>query len=201
MIRAMACGILTALPCMILPAAPSSASETSATEVVEALHEQMMEVMKEAGHSSFAERIVALETPIDRAFDLEFMALRSLGPRYRELSESQRAIWIESFRRFTVASHARRLTDYEGQRFETVSEVPASRGGAIVRTRLVRLDGVGVPLGYRMRRTQEGWKIIDVYLNGVISELAVRRDEFSSFYKKEGFDALIASVNQRSTDE
>ena len=83
----------------------------------------------------------------------------------------------------------------------TVSEVPASRGGAIVRTRLVRLDGVAVPLGYHMRRTQEGWKIIDVYLIGVISELAVRRDEFSSFYKKEGFDALIASVNQRSTDE
>ena len=79
--------------------------------------------------------------------------------------------------------------------------VPASRGGAIVRTRIVRADGDSVPLGYRMRRTERGWKIIDVYLNGVISELAIRRDEFSSFYKKEGIEALIASVNLHASKD
>ena len=161
----------------------------------------MIEAMKRASELSFAERCAALEAPIGRAFDLEFMALRSLGSRYRDLSEAQRASWIESFRRFTVASHARRLTEYEGQHFVTESQVPASRGGAIVRTRIVRASGESVPLGYRMRRTPQGWKIIDVYLNGVISELAIRRDEFSSYFKKEGIEALIASVNRHAARE
>jgi phospholipid transport system substrate-binding protein len=177
------------------------AVEGSATAVVEELHEHLIAVMKEAARLSFDQRFSALEAPIAHAFDLEFMAMHSLGSRYRELSATQRARWIDSFRRFTVASHARRLTDYEGQHFETESEVPASRGGVIVRTRLVHPDGGSVPLGYRMRRTDDGWKIIDVYLNGVVSELAIRRGEFSSFYKREGIEALIASVNQHATED
>jgi len=195
------CGSVAALGGALLVAGASAGEEGSATAVVEALHAQMIAAMKAAPDRSFAERFAALEDPIDRAFDLEFMAQRSLGSRYRELSEAQRASWLDGFRRFTVASHARRLTEYEGQRFETESEVPAARGGAIVRTRVVRADGESVPLGYRLRRTRRGWQIIDVYLNGVISELAIRRDEFSSFYKKEGIDALIASVNRHAADE
>lgn len=194
-------GILAALLCTLLTAGPSSAVEASATAVVEELHDHLMAVMKKSARLSFDQRFSALEAPIARAFDLEFMAMHSLGARYRELSETQRARWIDSFRRFTVASHARRLTDYEGQYFETESEVPASRGGVIVRTQLVWADGGGVPLGYRMRRSEAGWKIIDVYLNGVVSELAIRRDEFSSFCKREGIEALIASVNQKATEE
>jgi len=30
-----------------------------------------------------------------------------------------------------------------------------------------------------MHKTSEGWKIIDVYLDGTVSELALRRSEFS----------------------
>jgi phospholipid transport system substrate-binding protein len=201
LIGARACGIPAALAWALLLAGPAVAVEGSATAVVEELHVHMMAVMKESARQSFDQRFSSLEAPIARAFDLEFMAIRSLGPRYRELSKTQRARWVDSFRRFTVASHARRLTNYEGERFETESEVPASRGGAIVRTRLVHADGFSVPLGYRMRRTDDGWKIIDVYLHGVVSELAIRRDEFSSFYKREGIEALIASVNQRATGE
>jgi phospholipid transport system substrate-binding protein len=187
--------------CTLLIADPSSAVENSATAVVEELHVHMTAVMKKSARMSFDQRFAALETPIARAFDLEFMAMHSLGSRYRELSETQRVRWIDSFRRFTVASHARRLTNYEGERFETESEVPAFRGGVIVRTRLVHADGEGLPLGYRMRRTDDGWKIVDVYLSGVVSELAIRRDEFSSFYEREGIEALIASVNQHATED
>jgi phospholipid transport system substrate-binding protein len=193
--------MLAASLCTLLVAGPSSAVEASATAVVEELHDHLMAVMKESARLSFDQRFAALEAPIARAFDLEFMAVHSLGSRYRELSETQRVRWIDSFRRFTVASHARRLTNYQGERFETGSEVPASRGGVIVRTRVVYADGESSPLGYRMRRTDDGWKIVDVYLSGVVSELAMRREEFSSFYDREGIEALIASVNQRATED
>ena len=59
----------------------------------------------------------------------------------------------------------------------------------------VRLDG------YRLRPDkQKGWKIIDVLLNGTVSELALRRSEYSSLIQREGFAALMTALNQRIDD-
>ena len=67
----------------------------------------------------------------------------------------------------------------------------------IVRTRLIDPGDEDVELNYRMHRTAEGWKIIDVYLDGTVSELALRRSEFSGIVKRESFDALIAALDAK----
>ena len=42
-----------------------------------------------------------------------------------------------------------------------------------------------------------GWKVIDVYLNGNVSELALRRSEYASALKRDGFEQLLASVETK----
>ena len=54
-----------------------------------------------------------------------------------------------------------------------------------------------VELNYRMHLTPEGWKIIDVYLDGTVSELALRRSEFSGIVKRENFAALITALDAK----
>ena len=50
----------------------------------------------------------------------------------------------------------------------------------------------------RLRKTDEsGWQIIDVYLDGTVSELALRRSEYSALIKREGFQALLAKLDER----
>ena len=49
-----------------------------------------------------------------------------------------------------------------------------------------------------MRNTNAGWKIIDVYLNGTISELASRRAEFGSILRSGGPSALVSALNRQS---
>ena len=44
---------------------------------------------------------------------------------------------------------------------------------------------------------QQGWKIIDVYMDGTVSELALRRSEFASVVKRDGFDGLIQALDQK----
>ena len=51
-----------------------------------------------------------------------------------------------------------------------------------------------------MRETDSGWKIIDIYLNGTVSELSLRRSEYSSTVKREGFETLIAAVQKKLAD-
>jgi phospholipid transport system substrate-binding protein len=43
-----------------------------------------------------------------------------------------------------------------------------------------------------------GGRVIDVYLNGTISDLAMRRDEFSSIITSGGADALIKRLRDRT---
>ena len=39
--------------------------------------------------------------------------------------------------------------------------------------------------------------MIDVYLNGKVSELALRRSEYASALNRNGFDQLVASVETK----
>jgi phospholipid transport system substrate-binding protein len=49
-----------------------------------------------------------------------------------------------------------------------------------------------------MRESGTGWKIVDVYLTGTISELATRRSEFTAILRSGGPTALIESLGQQA---
>ena len=54
-------------------------------------------------------------------------------------------------------------------------------------------------MGYALlsKQANGGWKVIDVYLNGKVSELALRRSEYASALKRDGFEQLLASVETK----
>jgi len=54
-----------------------------------------------------------------------------------------------------------------------------------------------VVLNYRLRAVEGGWRIIDIYLKGTVSELALRRSDFSSILKQKGFPELTAALDQK----
>ena len=49
-----------------------------------------------------------------------------------------------------------------------------------------------------MRRNGNAWQVVDVYLDGTISELATRRSEFSSILRDRGIDGLITALNRKT---
>ena len=113
---------------------------------------------------------------------------------------NERKKWIHCFENVTAANYAGRFTGYTGQEFVTLGVEPSSHNTIIVRTRLINPDGEDVDLNYRLRETPAGWRIIDVYLNGTVSELALRRSEYSSLIKRDGFQSLVDSVDKRVAD-
>jgi len=48
-----------------------------------------------------------------------------------------------------------------------------------------------------MRKSGADWKIVDIYLDGTISELANRRAEFGAILKSGGPDALVVSLTKQ----
>ena len=82
---------------------------------------------------------------------------------------------------------------------EIAVDAEALRGEVKNKYREVAVDPGGevTQLNYRLRPVSAKWKIIDVYLNGTVSELALRRSEYSSLIQREGLDSLLVALNQK----
>jgi phospholipid transport system substrate-binding protein len=193
---------LIASACALLGLAAPASGEALATasapvRVVEKLHAALLGVMKNAEKLGYEGRYEALAPVLKETYDTPFMAEKSVGRHWKQATPAEQAALVETFSRFMIANYAGRFDGYSGQSFQTAGEEPSAQGTVLVRTRLVEPQGEGVQLNYRLRPENGSWKIIDVYLNGTVSELALRRSEYASLIKREGWNAVIAALDQR----
>lgn len=79
----------------------------------------------------------------------------------------------------------------------TLGEEPATNDTRVVLTRLIIPNDDDVHLNYRLREVDGEWKIIDIYLNGTVSELALRRSEYSAVLQREGFKKLLDTLDDK----
>ncbi|MBV8244208.1 MAG: ABC transporter substrate-binding protein, partial [Hyphomicrobiales bacterium] len=127
---------------------------------------------------------------------LATMTRLAVGSSWKSFSPAQQAAAQEAFTRFIVADYASQIKDYSGESFVVDPQTtPESRGGGeIVKTKLLQPGGRTVNINYLVR----GERVVDIYLNGTISDLAMRRDEFASVIAAGGADALIKKLQDRT---
>ncbi len=183
------------------PAEPAaSADPAAAAPVVEKLHEALLGVMKDSKTLGYDGRYEQLSPAIREIFDLPFMAEKSVGRHWKSASEENQRALVATFSRFTIANFAGRFDGFSGQSFRTLGVEPATYGTVLVHTRLDEPGDEGVALDYRLRSVNGNWRIVDIYLNGTVSELALRRSEYSALIQREGFDALLVKLDERIND-
>ena len=155
-----------------------------------------MPTLRAAGQLSVQERDRRFAPAITSAFDIGTMTRLATGPAWSKFSGAQQAAVREAFAQFLVADYAHQVTDYSGESFVVDPQTsPASGGGEIVRTKLLQPGGRTVQINYLVR----GGRVIDVYLNGTISDLATRRDEFASILAGGGgAEALVKTLRERT---
>ena len=197
--------ILTALVLFAGVATSVRANELAAAKTVpeatiETFHAGLLDIMKHADELGIQGRIDRLAPLMADTFDLDFMASKTVGRHWRKLSEEEQANWVDLFTRFTTANYAGRFTGFTGEEFITVGTEDAPRGTRVVMTKIVIPDDKDVQLNYRMIERDGRWKVIDVFLNGTVSELALRRSEYSSALKRDGFASLLNSVEEKIED-
>jgi len=182
---------------MLLLALPAGAAEREPRAVIERLHGTLLEVMQDAERLGYAGRYERLEPALERSYDFPLMARIAAGRGWSDLSGEERARLTGLFARMSVATYAARFDGYGGERFEIAGQVPAPREGVVVDSRIVRPDADPVGLRYVLRRFDDGWRIVDVLLDGKFSELARQRAEFSAVLRDGGFPALAASLERK----
>ena len=174
--------------------------ENSAGAVVEALHDSLLTMMKDAHALGFDGRRDYMAPVVARSFDLPVIAIMASGPNWSKFNEAQQERLIDALERLSVTTYAARFNGYSGETFRILAEQPGPQGAVFVNSELVKGDGEAIVLKYLLHSGSAGWRILDVYFLGVYSELAMRRSEYAAVYKRDGFEGLLAAIEQKSTD-
>ena len=183
----------------LLIASSAQAQQGEATKVVEAFHDELLNVMRNADGLGFEGRFQALTPTVKGSFNLRVMTRHAVTARHwRKMNKQQHRRLIDAFTGYTVAIYADRFDGFSGQRFEVLGERAVPRGAVIVQSRIVKANGDYVRIDYLMQATNKKWRIVDVFLKGAISELATRRSEYVSVIRRRGYDGLIAAIVART---
>lgn len=67
-----------------------------------------------------------------------------------------------------------------------------------VQSRIAKSNGEPVRINYLMRQSGDDWQIADVYLAGIVSQVATLRAQFSPVLERQGVDGLVETLNRKA---
>lgn len=161
---------------------------------VQGFYDVLLDSMKHARELGVKGRYDKLKPAIEKSFDLPGMLRAAVGAKWASFTPAEQSALTTAFERKTVAEYASNFDGFSGEKF-TVDPAPKARAAdKIVQSKLITAKQT-IPFGYRMRQVGGSWKILDIYLNGVISQLATQRSDFAATVTSGGAAALTKQLN------
>jgi phospholipid transport system substrate-binding protein len=182
-----------------LAAAPVVAMEKSEKESA------FIELLADQAIAALSDQSISLEARETRFRQLlrDGFAMRKIGRfvvgRYwKSMTPDQQGEYQALFSSWVLKSYSAQLGGYSGQKFEVYGTAKAGSKDIFVRTRIVRPGGAPLRCDWRVRKFKNGYKVVDVVIEGV-SMLSTQRAEFSAVLRKFGADGLIDALQTRLT--
>jgi phospholipid transport system substrate-binding protein len=195
-------GLLRALMLWMAVALPVSAQDSEPEALVKKITEEVLAALKTDKQLAAGDREKAVklaEQKILPHVDFEEATRLAVGRGWKEASPEQRKKLIAEFRNMLVRTYSNAIGTYEGQTMKVLpSRVKPGEGEATVRNQFLRPGGKPILIDYSMRKTDSGWKIYDIVVEGV-SLVLTYRSEFDAVVKQEGVDGLIKRLGQKNT--
>ncbi|MXV43809.1 hypothetical protein GS501_01910 [Saccharibacter sp. 17.LH.SD] len=193
---------LSVTPIVSAAHAASNTNESAATTPIQGLYAALQKA--ETDGDSADKRSTIIGPAVDQAFDLSAILRRSIGLRFDHLSADERSQLLAAFQRFTAAHYASTFKPGTDAVFMVSPTTKKnSTGGTVVHTTIRgKADPVSdaTSIDYVMSQTPQGWRIIDILLNGHISQVAVQRSDFRAIFGQSGASGLTKNLTQKADD-
>ena len=163
---------------------------------MEKFQSELISVMKNGKQLGYAGRYNNLRDPVSNSHDLPKIARIIVGKEWEKLSETQQKKLEDVIVKLSIASYAHNFKDYSGESFAFDSEEETTRGGVVVHSHLTIPDDKPVKFDYMLKENGTSWRIINIIANGV-SDLALKRSEYTSILQRDGFDTLISKIDEK----
>ena len=174
----------------------ASAGDHESSQVIEKLQSTLLAVMQNGKELGYKGRYDQMDPVVRAIFDMPFISKTVLGKHWDSFTSGQRSEFVETFTKLGIATYAANFDGYSGERFKIISSKEVSGGRVLIQTHLLKSDGGKVQLDYLLHRTAGEWRVINVIAEGV-SDLALKRADYSAFLKSKGFEALLKKLNEK----
>ena len=179
------------------PGAWAAAAEADPISApVQALHDSLLEIMRQSANGAYEARYVHMEKTVAAHFDIPLIARVVLGRHWQALEAGQQQAFVDLFRRLTVATYVGRFDAFDGQSFRTLQTRALREDRYLVKTALEAPGADPVSLDYLVQQTGAGWKIISVIAQGV-NDLSLKRAEYGGLIRDRGYPALVGSLEEK----
>lgn len=188
MVLVAAAGISTA------GAAFAAASEDDARSFVQGTIDQVMAILHN-GSMPLDQKKVQVEELAYERFDFELISRLVLARNWQRFSPQQKTDFIDAFKKHLSATYRDTLDSFKDETIAIASSRAEKNGDVTVMTRVKGTTG-DTSVDYRLRKSDVGWRGIDVIIEGV-SLVQNFRSQAQEIVSAEGPDGLIQKLRDK----
>jgi len=182
-------------------AAAATATGPSPHQIIQATADELLEVVR-ARRPELESNPKALYSVVDEIlrpnFDVAYAGRLVMGRYWPRSTPEQRERFVAALYGSLVRRYARGLLEF---REDSVNVLPHSglisldEDFVTVKTEVKTTDGTQVPVNYRTRWTDGGWKVFDVIIEG-LSYVTHYRNLMGEDVRQKGLDSVIEELEQ-----
>lgn len=191
--------ILATIIAALLPAL--AAAQEAPDALVKRTTDELLAIVKTDKDLAAGNRdkVVALaEEKVLPHFDFERMTRLAVGRNWNQASDAQKQALVKEFRTLLVRTYSSSISAYRNQTIDVKpTRLAAGDKDATVRTAVIQQGGPPIPIDYSMQKTDAGWKVYDVVIDGA-SLVTTYRGTFNDQVQKGGIDGLLKTLQERN---
>ncbi len=162
----------------------------AARAFIDGLSQKALEIIK--SETSVADKQKRFAPLFKQAFDVVAIGRFVIGRHWQRATPADQKRYMELFGDYVAGIYAQLFSGYSGQSFRTLGARGATEGGASVSSQIER-QGPPIRIDFRVEQAGDGYKIVDVTVEGV-SLILTKRDEFSSVLNSEGLPGVMSRM-------
>ena len=191
--------ILATLLAALVPAL--AAAQESPDQLVKRTTDEILTIIKtdkDVASGNQAKVVELAEQKVLPHFDFERMTRLAVGRNWAQATDAQKQALTKEFRTLLVRTYSSSLSQYRNQTIDVKpTKIAAADKEATVRTAVIQQGGPPIPIDYAMEKTDTGWKVYDVIIDGA-SLVTTYRGTFNDQIQKGGIDGLVKTLQERN---
>ncbi len=198
---------LTLLGAVLAPATASAqpagagSSQLSPEQLVRKVTADVMTAIQSDAELRAGDRkkaIALAEEKVLPLIDFHAMTRLAVGRAWARATPAQRDALAGEFRTLLVGTYANAIDAYKGQTMRVLPvKAPADATEVTVRNLYLKPGKSPLPVDYDMVKTPDGWKIVDIVVDGV-SLVLTYRSEFVEVASRDGIEGLIRQLREKN---
>lgn len=185
---------------LLLPLTSLAAVAGAPDEVIRSTSQEVIAAIKNDPSIQAGDRRkirTLIETRVLPVFDFVRMTRLAMGRNWNQANADQQKQLVGQFRDLLVRTYGTALSQYKNQSVQVKGlDGKADDTDVVVHTAIVASGTQPVAIDYSMEKTDGGWKVFDIKVEGV-SLVTNYRSEFGELVRKGGVDGLINALDQK----